>query len=296
MAGPASATVRHISDTALWAAHFRAQESRRPDALFRDPYAEKLGAEQGSEIARNLPEGEKHAWAWVTRTYLFDQMIQKEIDEGADLIVNCAAGLDARPYRMPLPPTLEWIEADLPDILAYKTERLAGDTPKCHLQRVAVNLADREARRRFLTSLENRGKRGVVLTEGLIIYLASGEVAEFARDLSGISPLHQWILDLHSPPLLKIMQRRTGQALQKAGAPFRFAPEEGPAFFAPYGWKPVQIEGYLHAAAKLGRPPLLLRLLARLFDTRDWNGKRPWSGVCVFQKNSLSSSGKETHS
>ena len=87
-----SASVRNISDTALWAAHFRAMETRRPDALFRDPYAEKLGAEQGLEMARKLPYGESHAWAWVARTYLFDQMLQQEIAEGADLIVNCAAG------------------------------------------------------------------------------------------------------------------------------------------------------------------------------------------------------------
>ena len=39
-----------------------------------------------AEIARTLPEGEKHAWAWVTRTYLFDQIIRKEIAEGADLV------------------------------------------------------------------------------------------------------------------------------------------------------------------------------------------------------------------
>ena len=84
----APAALRNISDTALWAAHFRAQESLRPDRLFCDPYAEKLGAQLGAEIARTLPEGEKHAWAWVTRTYLFDQMIRKEIAEGTDLIVN----------------------------------------------------------------------------------------------------------------------------------------------------------------------------------------------------------------
>ena len=149
MAG-APTVVRNISDTALWAAHFRAQETRRPDALFRDPYAEKLGAQQGAEIARTLPEGQSHAWAWVARTYLFDQILQKEIAGGADLIVNCAAGLDARPYRMRLPATLPWIEADLPEILAYKEERLAGDKPTCQLERVAVNLADVEARRRFL--------------------------------------------------------------------------------------------------------------------------------------------------
>ena len=290
------ATVRNISDTALWAAYFRAQESRRPDALFRDPYAEKLGGQRGAEIARTLPEGEKHAWAWATRTYLFDQMVRKEIAEGADLIVNCAAGLDARPYRMQLPATLQWIEADLADILAYKTEQLAADKPACQLERVAVNLADLEARGRFLAAVATRGKRGVVLTEGLIIYLATEEVAAFARDLSGVACFERWILDLHSPRLLKMMQRRTGKALEKVGASFRFGPAEGPGFFAPFGWKLIQIEGLLDTAARFGRPPFIARLFAKLFDTRNWHGKRPWSGICVFQKDSSSSSGIESHS
>ena len=179
-----SASVRNISDTALWAAHFRAEESRRPDALFRDPYAEKLGAAQGLEMARKLPHGESHAWAWVARTYLFDQMLQQEIAEGADLIVNCAAGLDARPYRMQLPATLQWIEADLPGILAYKSERLAGDKPTCQLERVAVNLADPGERGKFLQRIAARGKRGGVLTEGLLIYLEQEDIASITTQIS----------------------------------------------------------------------------------------------------------------
>ena len=283
MAG-APATVRNISDTALWAAHFRAQETRRPDALFRDPYAEKLGAQQGAEIARTLPEGQSHAWAWVARTYLFDQILQKEIAEGADLIVNCAAGLDARPYRMQLPATLQWIEADLPEILAYKTEKLAGDKPTCQLERVAVNLADVEARRQFFASLASRGRRGVVLTEGLLIYLAPEEVAQFARDLAGAVPLERWLLDMHSPRLLAMMQRQTGKALQKVGAAFKFGPPEGPDFFVPNGWAPIQIEGLLHTAARFGRPPLLLRFFAKLSDAHTWQINRPFAGVCLLQK------------
>ena len=35
---------------------------------------------------------------------------------------NLAAGLDTRPYRMDLPPSLRWIEVDLPDILDYKED------------------------------------------------------------------------------------------------------------------------------------------------------------------------------
>jgi methyltransferase (TIGR00027 family) len=282
----APAQVRNVSDTALWAAHFRAEETRRPDALFRDPYAEKLGAQRGGEMAGALPQGLSHAWAWVARTYLFDQLLQKEIADGADLIVNCAAGLDARPYRMQLPSSLQWIEADLPGILTYKKELLAGDKPTCQLERIAVNLADTGERRRFFDAISNRGKRGLVLTEGLLIYLSAEEVAQFAEDLSGVASLQCWILDMHSPRLLAMMQRNTGKALEKVGAPFKFGPAEGPEFFRPHGWTPLQVEGLLHTAARFRRPPPLLRLFAKLFDVRRWKANRPWAGVCLLQKNS----------
>lgn len=280
------AQVRNVSDTALWAAHFRAEESRRPDALFRDPFAEKLGAQRGGEMARTLPQGLSHAWAWVARTYLFDQMLLKEIAEGADLIVNCAAGLDARPYRMQLPATLQWIEADLPNMLAYKTALLADDKPTCQLERIAVNLADASDRRRFLSAIGGRGKRGVVLTEGLLIYLSAEEVAQFAEDLSGVASLQRWILDMHSPRLLAMMQRNTGKALEKVGAPFKFGPGEGPDFFRAHGWTPIQVEGMLHTAARFSRPPILLRMLAKFVDVRSWKANRPWAGVCLLQKDS----------
>jgi len=280
------AQVRNVSDTALWAAHFRAEESRRPDALFRDPYAEKLGARRGGEMASALPQGLSHAWAWVARTYLFDQLLQKEIADGAELIVNCAAGLDARPYRMHLPASLQWIEAGLPDILAYKKELLANDKPTCQLERIAVTLADSGERRRFFADIAARGKRGVVLTEGLLIYLPTEEVAQFAEDLSDVASLQRWILDMHSPRLLAMMQRNTGKALEKVGAPFKFGPAEGPEFFRAHGWTAIQVEGLLHTAARFRRPPPLLRLFAKLFDVRNWKANRPWAGVCLLQKNS----------
>jgi O-methyltransferase involved in polyketide biosynthesis len=54
------------------------------------------------------------------------------------MVVNLAAGLDTRPYRMALPSGLQWIEVDLPDLLVYKAEALAAETPVCTLQRVAL--------------------------------------------------------------------------------------------------------------------------------------------------------------
>jgi methyltransferase (TIGR00027 family) len=279
-----SGVVRNISDTALWAAYFRAEETKRPDALFRDPYAEKLEGGRGTEIAKTIPEGQSHAWAWVTRTYLFDQFLRREIENGADLIVNCAAGLDARPYRMDLPANLEWVELDLPEILAYKQGVLSGERPRCALERIRLDLANTVERKSVFESIGSRGKRALILTEGLLIYLSPEEVGSLARDLADVSSFHRWIFDLHSPRLLRMMQKRTGRALEKAGASFRFGPPEGPEFFRPHGWESVQVEGLLKVATRFGRPPLLLRLLSRLPESKGAQGNRPWSGVCVLEK------------
>ena len=134
--------VRNISDTARWVAYFRARETQRPDALFHDPYAERLAGELGSQIANALAEGNKQEWAWTARTYLFDKFLMSEIQAGADLVLGLGAGLDTRPYRLKLASNIQWVEVDLPEILAYKEELLADEKPACQLQRVSLDLLD----------------------------------------------------------------------------------------------------------------------------------------------------------
>jgi O-methyltransferase involved in polyketide biosynthesis len=63
------------------------------------------------------------------RTYLFDRFIARQVRGGIDLVINLAAGLDARPCRMDLPEELRWVEIDLPQMVSYKTEILAGERP-----------------------------------------------------------------------------------------------------------------------------------------------------------------------
>ena len=277
-------TVRNISDTARWAAYFRAEETKRPDALFRDRFADRLCGQHGVDIANTLPDGNKHAWAWVTRTYLFDRFIDQELRQGVDLVLNLAAGLDARPYRIQLPASLEWIEVDLPEILAYKEEILANEKPTCALERVRLNLADSHARRALFDELNRRARKILVLTEGLLIYLSEEEVARLAEDLASGASFQRWITDLSSPGLLKMMQKTTGKHLSKVGAPFKFAPAQGAAFFAPHGWEPMEVKAILQTAAKFKRPPFFLRLLGRLPERKGPAGNRPWSGVCLFRK------------
>jgi len=99
--------IRNLADTARWVAVYRAQESERPDAHFRDPFARRLAGERGEQIARALPFAKQNAWSFVTRTVLVDRFITEQIEEGTDVVINLAAGLDARPYRMALPAALE---------------------------------------------------------------------------------------------------------------------------------------------------------------------------------------------
>jgi methyltransferase (TIGR00027 family) len=280
-----NSSVRNISDTARWVAYFRARETMRPDALFRDPYAERLAGERGFHIANTLPEGNKHEWAWVARTYLFDKFLAREIESGADLVLNLAAGLDARPYRLNIPASLQWIEVDFPEIVSYKEEILRDDKPKCRLERIGLDLTDVQGRRRLFTDLNQRAGKIVTMSEGLLIYLAPEEVASLAQDIALRANFESWIIDLASPGQLKLMQRSTGKQLSEANAAFKFGPPEGARFFEPYGWEPKDVQGFLKTAAELGRAPE--ELVSLLPEPKNISGNYPWTGVCLLKRRAM---------
>src|ERR1051326_1679773 len=107
------ATITHISDTARWVAYYRAMETMRPDAIFKDPYAERLAGPEGKKIVETLKRGRQMAWAMIVRTAVFDELIYEAIrGKQVDLVINLAAGLDARPWRMDLPANLRWVRSE----------------------------------------------------------------------------------------------------------------------------------------------------------------------------------------
>jgi len=278
-----SPTIRGISDTARWVAIYRAEESERSDAVFRDPFARKLAGDRGAQIAQGMPFAQRHSWSYTARTWLVDRIIEWCVRRGTDMVVNLAAGLDARPYRMTLPASLKWVEVDLPEMLSYKEEVLAGERPECALERVPLDLRESEARRALFHRLGREAKQALIVTEGLIIYFDADDVGELARDLAAPTTFRRWITDLTSPALLRMLQRSIGGLLAEGGSPLKFAPREGPEFFARYGWEAVDTRSLLHTAAKLKRLSLGLRLLALLPDPGGGKPDRPWGGVCMFE-------------
>ena len=276
--------IRNISDTALWAAVYRARETERADHLFVDPFARRLAGTRGEQIATSLKFSDRATWAWVMRTYLYDQFVNEQIQQGVDMVVNLAAGLDARPYRMALPSSLKWIEVDLAGILDYKEEILGAEKPACQLERIRLDLSDVNGRRELFSQLGRRAAKALIITEGLLIYFTADEVGALARDLAGHPSFQRWLADVASPGLLRLLQKNMGPQLAQSGASFKFGPKEGPGFFVPYGWTPADVRSPLKTAARLKRLSFGMWLLSHLPASNGAQGSRPWSGICLLAK------------
>jgi len=273
--------VRNVSDTARWVATYRARESARKDALFTDPLADRMAGDRGRAIAeRASPHSE---WVINTRTKLVDDMVAALLAEGTDTILNLAAGFDTRPYRLALPETLRWVEADLPELIAEKEQLLASEKPRCRLERVAVDLSDESARAAFLDRYTEGAQRAAVISEGLVIYLEPNAVAALGRALLACPRITSWIVDFNSPRIQAEISATMRDAL--TNAPFKFAPPNGLAFFEALGWKTRAAHSLFREGARLKRVPLLMRPFALLPEPnpRDLKNGR-WSAVVRFDR------------
>jgi methyltransferase (TIGR00027 family) len=246
--------IENVSDTARWVAVYRAMETERSDAIFRDPFAARLAGDKGKNIVDTIPRGRQMAWAMIVRTAVFDEVILERIHNGnVDLVLNLAAGLDARPWRLTLPPSLRWIDVDLPGILNHKTDILKNETPKCQYEAVHLDLRDVTKRQALFSQINAEASRILVISEGLLIYLPPEDVGTLARDLSAGSHFQWWVIDLASPRLLTMMRQMWGKNLDAGNAPFLFAPPESTKFFEKFGWTELEYHSSMDDAQRLKR-------------------------------------------
>jgi methyltransferase (TIGR00027 family) len=196
--------IQHTSESALLTAGWRAMESNRSDALFNDPLAAGLAGERGLRIARTRPDG---ASVVAIRTVLIDAFIRSAISSGIDTVINLGAGMDARPYRMNLPSSLHWVEVDHPSLIKGKTAHLGTELPACSIERIGLDLADRDARRELFDRIWTTSKRAMVLMEGVLGALSVDEACGLADDLGSQPGCEWWVIDYFSPRLLAAYQK-----------------------------------------------------------------------------------------
>jgi methyltransferase (TIGR00027 family) len=287
---PEQSHIRNVSDTAHWVAMYRAMETDRRDALFRDPYARRLAGPRGEAIVRTMPRGRAMAWAMIVRTAVMDEIILRAVNRhGVRTVANLAAGLDARPWRLDLPMKLTWLDVDLPDIQQYKRDALQGEKPQCQLEWVPADLANADARRSVLAQVASSPGPALVVTEGLLIYLEREQVMALATDLAATPNVRWWLIDIASPGLLKMMGRTWGKGVSQS-APFKFAPEEDTAFFEPAGWKEVEYRSMFEESLRLKRTMRFARFwsvvgrIMTVFNPRKREEFKRFSGIVLMER------------
>jgi methyltransferase (TIGR00027 family) len=282
-----SGSITHVSDTARWVALYRAMESERPDALFRDPYARKLAGERGERIVASMKKGRAWAWPMIVRTAVLDELILRTIErERVDTVLNLAAGLDTRPYRLPLAPSLRWVEVDFPDVIAYKQEHLEGERPVSALEQVGIDLTNVAGRQALFARIGAAARQVLVVSEGLLIYLTPDQVAALGRDLATPASFRWWLIDIASPRLLKLMEKNWGRAVAAGNAPFQFAPAEGSKFFEANGWREAEFRSMWDESLRLKRTMPFARMwnvISKLYPKSKQEEYRRMSGIVLLQ-------------
>lgn len=252
--------IRHVSDTALWVAACRAMESERADALFRDPLAARLAGDRGHAIARSMPDAAATIWSVAIRTCVIDDLLPSALASGVDTILNLGAGLDTRPYRLDLPAATRWIEVDHRELIEVKEAQLRDEVPACPVERVGLDLADRDGRLRLFARIDAAAARVLVLTEGVVPYLTVEDAASLASDLHAEPSFARWVSDYFAAALLRRLKDRPSMR----NAPMRFDPPDWEGFFASLGWRLGEMRYLGEESLRLGRRvpmPLAVKLL-----------------------------------
>ncbi len=247
-------SIQHISDTAFWIAGFRAQETERKDAVFKDILAKKLAGEKGLQMVSETPHSAAMAFAMVVRTTAIDRLVLSAVSQGIDTVINLGAGLDTRPYRLNLPAQLKWIEVDFDAIIKYKNEKLSDDTPACQLTTIAADLSNDVERKKLFEKLGSEVKNALVITEGVIGYLTNDQAAALSKDIFSIPSFAFWVQDYAQGKMKN--HRRSKDMVKKMvkHTPIQFRSADPIGFFHKHSWKMKENIFILDEANRIGRP------------------------------------------
>ena len=209
---PGTHEIAHVSDTALMTAACRALETDRPDGLVRDPFAAQLAGERGMAIARGLANLERMCFGVGIRSRFLDKLVLDTVAaHGIATVLSIGAGLDSRPWRLPLPATLRWVEVDFPAMLDYKDGIMASAAPACRRERLAADVSDARERESVFAAA---GGPTLMITEGLLMYLPGATIEALAAN----TVAGHWLLDLTSPEMASRVHMDSFQSIQNVRA------------------------------------------------------------------------------
>lgn len=223
-----------VARTCCWIAAARDLESRRPDRLFEDPFACHL--HQMSDVEAFSDLGRDAIAYLALRTRYLDDLCRAAMARGIAQVVDVAAGMDTRAYRLDWPPGTRFYELDREEVLSEKETVLKelGAVPACIRRSAAVDLTGPWPD--ALLRLEFDPKRpSLWLVEGLVMYLNPSEVDRLLANLSGLAgPGSLLGADVAGQRILDPELRQ--ELMDRFGFYWRFGTDEPAPWFERHGW------------------------------------------------------------
>jgi methyltransferase (TIGR00027 family) len=131
-------------------------------------------------------------------------------------VLSVGCGLDTRPWRLELPPDLQWIEVDFADILDYKDALLSAETPRCRRERITADLNDATQRRTIYAAAGPAP--ALMITEGLLTYLPATTVEALAAEAWQESGIAHWMSDIMTTAFAKAINMDTPRSVRNVQA------------------------------------------------------------------------------
>ena len=228
--------------TARLMAHYRAQESNKESPLLRDPLAARLAGDLKSYFEDHVRYSEMD-YPIIRSIYVERNLLTEWCkNHKRTQIVMLGAGLNTRAYRFnPLKQNDHIIfEIDLPIIIDYKEEKLAGEIPLTKLVRISTDLYQSN----WIETLKKEGFSTEVPTfwtlEGLLYYLEKENAIEVLNQLTNLSSKGSFLfLDLmQRSRWLKSDEPLFLRSTKSFTKHFKWGLDikEAPAFFSNLGW------------------------------------------------------------
>jgi len=192
-----------VGATATMVAAARAAATHAENPVIDDPFAEPLVSAVGIEVLTRLATGQanfadvddeavtrarRFVDSIAVRTKFFDEFFLNAGATGIRQAVILASGLDSRAYRLPWPDGTTVFELDQPQVIDFKTAKLAelGATPTADRRAVAIDLRDD-----WPAALRDAGfdaaKPAAWIAEGLLGYLPPEAQDRLLDNVSALS-------------------------------------------------------------------------------------------------------------
>lgn len=219
-AKPAGADVSQlgdISETLLLPLAYRASESRRPDALVRDPRAAEIIAQLNRDFSK-LERQHFQQLNVALRVREFDRAVRAFLEAHPDgVVVDIGCGLDTRFERVDNG-QVTWFNLDFPEVIALR-DRFFSPHPR--VRTLACSALDFS----WMDEVAQQPGPYFILAEGVFPYLTKAEVRRLTLTLCSHFPGAELMFDV-LPALMTRVGRLHPALRQTRAAHVRWASDD----------------------------------------------------------------------